>query len=261
MHRKLLALVAVLGLLLPTAGFAAQDATRGSGRGIVIGQLGLESRDLFGASVRWDRKDLKGGKANALSLSLVASDEKDGVPVFVRPVTASAKRPTRDYVLSLNPAEQALVQQAEGIGVVATQRFDLDGGLYDRAWVAGAGELPLSPSDRASRCSPVQPWGMYAGCQYNYADLSNMDVGGANFTGAQFEWTQLVGTNFDRATLTYAQLLAANMTGANLSGADLTSALIVGANLTGANLDGAILTGAQFCNTTMPDGTINNDNC
>ena len=37
----------------------------------------------------------------------------------------------------------------------------------------------------------------------------------------------------------------------NFSGADLT-----GANLTGVSLDGVI-----FCNTTMPDGTINNSSC
>ena len=40
-------------------------------------------------------------------------------------------------------------------------------------------------------------------------------------------------------------------TGSNLSGANLT-----GANLTGVSLDGVIL-----CNTTMPDGTINNSSC
>jgi hypothetical protein len=37
----------------------------------------------------------------------------------------------------------------------------------------------------------------------------------------------------------------------NLTGADLT-----GVNLAGVSLDGVIL-----CNTTMPDGTINNTSC
>ena len=45
-------------------------------------------------------------------------------------------------------------------------------------------------------------------------------------------------------------------TSANFSGADLT-----GANLTDVNLTGVILDGVICCNTTMPDGTINNVGC
>ena len=43
---------------------------------------------------------------------------------------------------------------------------------------------------------------------------------------------------------------------ANFSGADLTGANLTDVNLTGVNTDGVI-----FCNTTMPDGTINNLGC
>jgi uncharacterized protein YjbI with pentapeptide repeats len=45
-------------------------------------------------------------------------------------------------------------------------------------------------------------------------------------------------------------------TSTHFSGADLT-----GANLKGVNLTGVILDGVIFCNTTMPDGTINNSSC
>ena len=45
-------------------------------------------------------------------------------------------------------------------------------------------------------------------------------------------------------------------TSVNFSGANLT-----GANLTGVYLTGVILDGVIFCNTTMPDGTINNRGC
>jgi uncharacterized protein YjbI with pentapeptide repeats len=45
-------------------------------------------------------------------------------------------------------------------------------------------------------------------------------------------------------------------TSTNLSGANLT-----GANLTEVSLTGAILDGVIFCNTTMPDGTLNNSGC
>ena len=36
---------------------------------------------------------------------------------------------------------------------------------------------------------------------------------------------------------------------------------LTGADLTGANLEGVSLNGVILCNTTMPDGTINNSNC
>jgi hypothetical protein len=45
--------------------------------------------------------------------------------------------------------------------------------------------------------------------------------------------------------------ISSDMPPTNFSGADLT-----GANLSGVSLDGVIL-----CNTTMPDGTINNTSC
>ena len=40
-----------------------------------------------------------------------------------------------------------------------------------------------------------------------------------------------------------------------------TSANLSGVNLTGANLKGVNLDGVIFCNTTMPDGKINNVGC
>ena len=40
-----------------------------------------------------------------------------------------------------------------------------------------------------------------------------------------------------------------------------TSANLSGVNLTGANLKGVNLDGVIFCNTTMPDGMINNVGC
>jgi uncharacterized protein YjbI with pentapeptide repeats len=60
--------------------------------------------------------------------------------------------------------------------------------------------------------------------------------------------------------------LQANLTGADLSGADLSGAvgtyvILWKANLSGVDLSGVNLTDAKFCNTTMPDGTVRNDNC
>jgi uncharacterized protein YjbI with pentapeptide repeats len=52
-----------------------------------------------------------------------------------------------------------------------------------------------------------------------------------------------------------------DLQGANLNGADLTEASLQGANLERATLRFTKLKGATFCNTTMRDGSINNDDC
>ena len=45
------------------------------------------------------------------------------------------------------------------------------------------------------------------------------------------------------------------------SSADMPPTNFTGADLTGANLGGVSLDGVILCNTTMPDGTINNTSC
>jgi hypothetical protein len=42
---------------------------------------------------------------------------------------------------------------------------------------------------------------------------------------------------------------------------DMPPTNFTGADLTGANLGGVSLDGVILCNTTMPDGTINNTSC
>ncbi len=68
--------------------------------------------------------------------------------------------------------------------------------------------------------------------------------------------TFLSGANLYKASLTGADLREADLREADLNEADLR-----GANLHGADLRGANLRGATFCKTTMPDGTINNNDC
>ena len=49
-------------------------------------------------------------------------------------------------------------------------------------------------------------------------------------------------------------------TGSEIS-SDMPPTNFTGADLTGANLGGVSLDGVILCNTTMPDGTINNSSC
>jgi len=55
-----------------------------------------------------------------------------------------------------------------------------------------------------------------------------------------------------------AYLEGANLSKANLNGANLRGAYLEYVTLWKANLEGANLKGAAFCNTTMPDGSVNN---
>jgi uncharacterized protein YjbI with pentapeptide repeats len=65
---------------------------------------------------------------------------------------------------------------------------------------------------------------------------------------ASFAWYGFEGKS---VTATTESETSSDMPPTNFTGADLT-----GANLGGVSLDGVIL-----CNTTMPDGTINNTSC
>jgi hypothetical protein len=65
------------------------------------------------------------------------------------------------------------------------------------------------------------------------------------------------GSNLSKSNFTEADLRGADFRGANLSGACL-----VGADLTDARLGASVnLHNAVFCNTTMPDGTVDNSGC
>ena len=98
------------------------------------------------------------------------------------------------------------------------------------------------------------------------ADLSEINLAGANLAKADFSGAKLAGTNFSganlarakffradlsqadlsRAILFKANLSQADMAGANLNGADLTGAFLIRANLSGASLLQACMKGANL---------------
>ena len=99
------------------------------------------------------------------------------------------------------------------------------------------------------------------------ASLISTNLTGADLTGANLGGANLFDANLGDANLFYANLSGAdlrrtNLSGANLSGTNLAGAYLFRANLSGATLEGARnLSDAIFCNTTMPDGTINDSGC
>ncbi|MBN2264539.1 MAG: pentapeptide repeat-containing protein [Candidatus Aminicenantes bacterium] len=83
------------------------------------------------------------------------------------------------------------------------------------------------------------------------ADLTGTCLAGANLAGANFSRAKLFRADLSqadlsRATLVKANLSQADLAGANLNGADLSGAFLVRANLSGAGLIGACLKGASL---------------
>ncbi|GKY89573.1 pentapeptide repeat-containing protein [Sinisalibacter aestuarii] len=99
-------------------------------------------------------------------------------------------------------------------------------------------------------------------CDLSGADLRWANVYEAELAGAD----NLVNAVLNGADLSGANLYGANLQGtalrgANLQGAEMSWANLRSADLNGADVTDAKFTGAIFCKTTMPDGSVNDDNC
>jgi hypothetical protein len=104
------------------------------------------------------------------------------------------------------------------------------------------------------------------GANLTTADLSRADLTNANLSGAKLVKAKLPKANLTTVDLSNAKLIGADLSGATLYGTNLTTANLSGANLASAILSGTDetsldLTSVTFCQTTMPDGTLNNRDC
>ncbi|WP_256986329.1 MULTISPECIES: pentapeptide repeat-containing protein [unclassified Rhodococcus (in: high G+C Gram-positive bacteria)] len=93
----------------------------------------------------------------------------------------------------------------------------------------------------------------------------DIDLIGADLTGARLTEANLIGTNlsyanFAGADLTRADLINADLTGANLTEANLTGANLTEANLTGARLTEANLTGARLTEANLTGANLTEAN-
>ena len=94
-------------------------------------------------------------------------------------------------------------------------------------------------------------------CALSNTELSYKRLERADLSGANLQDVNFMRTNLRQADLRYSNLSQANLIWANLSGADLRGATLLDAVISESrNLDEAI-----FCETTMPDGSLNNANC
>jgi len=94
------------------------------------------------------------------------------------------------------------------------------------------------------------------GVNIQATNLANADLSGADLSGAVGRSTDLAG-----AHLTNANLTNVNLSDSDLSGANFTNANLTNADFYRSSTNGAIFNGAFFCNTTMPDGTVENPGC
>ena len=90
-----------------------------------------------------------------------------------------------------------------------------------------------------------------SGANLARADLSGARLAGTNLSGANLSRAKFFRADLSQADLTKANLFKANLSqadlaGANFNGADLTGAFLVRANLSGAGLIGACLKGATL---------------
>lgn len=103
-------------------------------------------------------------------------------------------------------------------------------------------DLGKLPPGCPKRCAGAQLWNL---------NLEKADFSGADFTGANLGDTKLDKVNFrgavlKKARLYQAHLRNADLSGADLSGADLRSTILLGAKFQHANLRGVYLEGASL---------------
>jgi uncharacterized protein YjbI with pentapeptide repeats len=92
--------------------------------------------------------------------------------------------------------------------------------------------------------------------------LNGATLRGANIKNATFSDASLVEANLSNADLSNTLLHNSNLERANLRNANLRKVNLSGANLKNAKfLKRANLEGAIFCETTMPNGEVNNESC
>jgi len=100
----------------------------------------------------------------------------------------------------------------------------------------------------------VQAWNKWRRDHLN--DFIELDLSGADLSGAYLKEVILAGVNLDRADLRGSDLEGSNLVGADLKGANLSSADLVGAVLTGADLTGATFNGTDFINANFRDAIL-----
>ncbi|MDT8310063.1 MAG: pentapeptide repeat-containing protein [Methylophaga sp.] len=92
-------------------------------------------------------------------------------------------------------------------------------------------------------------------------NLKNSKLQGVWFTHSKMHEANLEGADLRGALMDYTHLVGVNLKNANLDGAQMIFSDLSGADLTGASMEGTSVRGIVLCDTTMPDGKIDNSGC
>jgi len=120
---------------------------------------------------------------------------------------------------------------------------------------------PPSMAENSTHVAKLKATKKCEDCDLKGVNFTDMNLQGVDLYRARLTGANLTGANLQGAYMHRSDLQGANLTNANLTGVVLTSAFLQNANLAGANLTEANLEYSTFCKTTMPDGTVKNDNC
>lgn len=135
-----------------------------------------------------------------------------------------------------------------------------------RPTASPAGADRASCANRCRRCSSLElkSGAQLSGCDFSDRILTRRDLSGCDLRGACLQGADLRGVLLDGSDLGGACLHDALLGGASLRGVTLKQATLCGANLSNADLSGARVDRAQLdcaliCGTTLPDGSIGDD--
>jgi len=163
-----------------------------------------------------------------------ADPQKDGSQLAQSPINLGGANLTRSYLIG-SDLNHAYLEGARLL-YANLERTDLKNAVLKRANLKGAN---------------------LAGANLAEADLSYADLTEANLTGANLSGSR----NINNVKLNGAILKGAHLRGAQLVDANLNNADFTEADLTNANIKNADIVGAKFCETTMPQGTVNYSSC
>lgn len=120
-------------------------------------------------------------------------------------------------------------------------------------------------------CTGISPTALkykdLTGIPLQGAILNGLSFHGSSLRGADLRGASLQNTEFDMGSLEEADLRGADLTGtyltlSRIAEADLREAILHDVNLSHATGSQSVqLQGASLCNTTLPDGSLRDDDC
>lgn len=169
---------------------------------------------------------------------------------------------------SLQPVSTPPAEASEPVNTIAAEPTTAGARMRD---IMPGNPTPPPIATEINGCK-IQPDTQCPGADLSSADLGAITskghpgrlpakLSGGNFSGANFEGAYMARIDLSGADLSNANLKGANLYQAALFEADLSGADLTDVDLSFTDMDDAVTEGTIFCQTTMPDTSINNKGC